>query len=257
MSRRQELIELDTRSCARAAARTSWCSTTASTTSAPRSNSACRYSAEREQARVRVRAGTRARSFELRARVEKRISPPKASSFAKASISWRWWTGLSRRRIRPRSNTSRLTRPRAARRVSTPRTVDRRGALEGVWVSGHLRLGQVSIHATPKPLTKFEERIRAGIKNNAFESRIRETQLAIPPIVDSAMATIAPGRFVDAAALFKGDTMSVFVDRIGHNTEASVPKIVDAFWPALEAAVQRSREGAAAEAPANVRRRTQ
>jgi len=116
---------------------------------------------------------------------------------------------------------------------------------------------QPSIHATPKPLTKFEERIRNGIKNNPFESRIRETQLAIPPIVDSAMATIAPGRFVDATSLFVNDTMSVFVDRIGHNTEASVPKIVDAFWPALEAAVQRSRAGVAAEAPVNARRRTQ
>lgn len=116
---------------------------------------------------------------------------------------------------------------------------------------------QPSIHATPKPLTKFEERIMSGIKNNAFERRIRETQLAVPPIVDSAMATIAPGRFIDATSLFVGDTMSVFVDRIGHNTEASVPKIVDAFWPALEAAVKRSRGTPAAEAPVNARRRAQ
>jgi lysophospholipase L1-like esterase len=107
---------------------------------------------------------------------------------------------------------------------------------------------QPSVHATPKVLTPFERRIVAGIDRSSFERRIKETQLAIPPIVDSAMTAIAPGRFVDAAGLFRGDTMSVFVDRIGHNTEASVPRIVDAFWPALEQAVrqQRSRPSALA-----------
>ncbi len=115
---------------------------------------------------------------------------------------------------------------------------------------------QPSIHSTAKPLTKFEERIVYGIKNDPFQLRTRGTQLAIPPIVDSAMATIAPGRFVNATGLFAGDTMSVFVDRIGHNTEASVPKIVDSFWPVLEAAVQRSRAGPALDKSANVRRRT-
>jgi hypothetical protein len=115
---------------------------------------------------------------------------------------------------------------------------------------------QPSVHATPKPLTKYEERIVRGIKADGFQRRIMETQLVIAPIVDSAMATIAPGRFVDATSLFAGDTMSVFVDRIGHNTEASVPKIVDAFWPALEAAIRRQRSPTAADSTMNVRRRT-
>jgi hypothetical protein len=105
---------------------------------------------------------------------------------------------------------------------------------------------QPSIHSTPKPLTKYEDRLVKRIKLDDFQNRTRETQLAIPPLVDSAMAAIAPGRFIDATSLFKGDTMSVFVDRIGHNTEASVPKIVDAFWPALQAAVQRTAPTAAA-----------
>jgi lysophospholipase L1-like esterase len=110
---------------------------------------------------------------------------------------------------------------------------------------------QPSIHATPKPLTKYEDRLVKRIKLDDFQNRTRETQLAIPPIVDSAMATIAPGRFIDATSLFKGDTMAVFVDRIGHNTEASVPKIVDAFWPALQAAVQRAAPPGPGKAPAH------
>ena len=114
---------------------------------------------------------------------------------------------------------------------------------------------QPSVHSTGKPLTKFEERIVNGIRNDGFQKRTMETQHVIPPIVDSAMATIAPGRFVNATGLFAGDTMSVFVDRIGHNTEASVPRIVDAFWPALAAAVQRSRSSATADSSATVRRR--
>jgi lysophospholipase L1-like esterase len=100
---------------------------------------------------------------------------------------------------------------------------------------------QPSVHSTAKPLTKFEERIVRGIKADDFQRRTMETQTAISPIVDSMMATVAPGRFINATSLFKGDTMSVFVDRIGHNTEASVPKIVDAFWPVLEAAVGHQR----------------
>jgi lysophospholipase L1-like esterase len=115
---------------------------------------------------------------------------------------------------------------------------------------------QPTVHATQKTLTPFEDRIVRRIKQDEFQLRTRGTQLAIPPIVDSAMATIAPGRFVNAISLFAGDTMSVFVDRIGHTTEASVPKIVDAFWPALEAAVNRSRVGNAADSSTAVRRRT-
>jgi hypothetical protein len=114
---------------------------------------------------------------------------------------------------------------------------------------------QPSIHGTPKTLTPFEQRIVRGIDGNPFQRRLKETQLVIPRLVDSAMATIAPARFVDASGLFRNDTMSVFVDRIGHNTEASVPRIVDAFWPTLEDAVrrQRVRTTALATTPASPR----
>lgn len=114
---------------------------------------------------------------------------------------------------------------------------------------------QPNVHSTPKPLTPFEDRIVKRIKQDDFQLRTRETQLAIPPIVDSAMATIAPGRFIDASSLFQADTMSVFVDRIGHTTEASVPKIVDAFWPALQAAVQRSHSASTVDSSKTVHQR--
>ncbi|MEO7458052.1 MAG: SGNH/GDSL hydrolase family protein [Gemmatimonadaceae bacterium] len=96
---------------------------------------------------------------------------------------------------------------------------------------------QPSVHSTEKTLTPFEARIAKQIEGSDFEHRIQETQRIIPGMLDTAMAGVAPGRFVDASGLFKGDTMSVYVDRIGHNTEASVPRIVDAFWPALQGAV--------------------
>jgi len=63
----------------------------------------------------------------------------------------------------------------------------------------------------------------------------------IPPIVDSAMATVVPrDRFVQAADLFHGDTLPVYTDWLGHTNEVSVPRIVDAFWPALQAATQKA-----------------
>jgi hypothetical protein len=109
---------------------------------------------------------------------------------------------------------------------------------------------QPSVHSTQKHLTPFEARIRRGIANDAFQSRLRDVQVAIAPLLDSAMATIAPGRFIDADTLFRNDSLPVFVDRIGHNTEVSIPRIVDAFWPALEAAVARQRARGTTPVPA-------
>ncbi len=58
-------------------------------------------------------------------------------------------------------------------------------------------------------------------------------------MLDSAVIRVVPAqRFVDAAGLFAGDTMSVYTDWLGHNTEASIPRIVDTFWPALQTATR-------------------
>jgi len=98
---------------------------------------------------------------------------------------------------------------------------------------------QPSFHGTQKQLTPYEERRMMTIRNDSFQRRLQEVHRLIPAILDSAMSAVAPGRFVDASSLFRNDSTTVFVDRIGHNVESSVPQIVDVFWPALQAALAR------------------
>ena len=102
-----------------------------------------------------------------------------------------------------------------------------------------LYVWQPNLHSTQKVLTPFESALMQNIKGSDFDGRIREAQLLLPAILDTAMAAVAPGRFIDEAALFHGDTLAVFSDRIGHNTEAAIPTIVDGFWPALQTLVAR------------------
>ncbi len=98
---------------------------------------------------------------------------------------------------------------------------------------------QPTLYSSQKRLTATERDLMSTILADPVAVRRREVHLAAPPLLDSAMATLAPGRFVNASGLFDGDTSTVYVDKIGHNTEASIPAIVDAFWPVLEAAVAR------------------
>jgi hypothetical protein len=108
---------------------------------------------------------------------------------------------------------------------------------------------QPSPSSTSKQLTPYEQRTMQSIERSPYWQRQKETHRVIGPILDSTMTSVAPGRFINAVGLFQGDTMAVFTDRIGHNTEASVPRIVGSFWPALEAAVkQRLASGQRADA---------
>lgn len=100
-----------------------------------------------------------------------------------------------------------------------------------------LYVWQPTIHATRKKLTSYEGQLMRGIRKDPFQVRLQEVHLAVPALLDSSMAELAPGRFVEDAWLFTGDPQPVFVDRIGHNTESSIPQIVDSFWPSLKAAV--------------------
>jgi hypothetical protein len=100
---------------------------------------------------------------------------------------------------------------------------------------------QPNVHTTPKSLTPTEDSLMKGILADDFYRRSREVHLQIPRMLDSAMAALVPGRFVDETSLFRGDTLPVFVDRVGHNTEVAIPHIVDAFWPTLQGAVDRQR----------------
>ena len=77
------------------------------------------------------------------------------------------------------------------------------------------------------------------IRLNPFDARLAEVHRAVPPLLEQPMRALAGDRFIDAHGLFRGDTIPVWTDPIGHSTEAAVPKIVDAFWPRLEAAVSQ------------------
>lgn len=94
---------------------------------------------------------------------------------------------------------------------------------------------QGSLQSPSKALTPSEQLQRTGRDRDPYWRRIAETHALILPLPEPPMAAMAPGRFVNAAELLAGDTMSVFTDRIGHNTEASLPRMVDAFWPVLAA----------------------
>jgi hypothetical protein len=118
---------------------------------------------------------------------------------------------------------------------------------------------QPNLHASEKKLNPFEERLRRAIGNDALHKRLQQTHRILPPILDSTMAGVAPGRFIDAAALFRGDTLAAYTDWLGHNTEGAIPPIVDSFWPALERATRdviARRRGVASAAPAVVSPRT-
>lgn len=97
---------------------------------------------------------------------------------------------------------------------------------------------QPTLHATGKQLNPFERKLLADIEKDPFGRRLRETHRLVPPLLDSAMAGTMAARFVDASSLFRGDTLAVYTDDIGHNTETAIPRIVDTFWPALERAVR-------------------
>lgn len=97
---------------------------------------------------------------------------------------------------------------------------------------------QPNVHTSAKKLNAFEQRLRTRIERDAFHSRIQQTHRILPPMLDSAMKEVAPTQFVNASGLFAGDTLPVFTDWLGHNTEVSVPHIVDTFWPMLATQVR-------------------
>lgn len=98
-------------------------------------------------------------------------------------------------------------------------------------------LWQPTLHATDKKPTQFEARLLKSIAANPLQRRLGETYREMPRYLDSTMATIAHERFVDATHVFKDSTLPVFPDIVGHNTEESIPTIVDAFWPELQQVV--------------------
>jgi hypothetical protein len=97
---------------------------------------------------------------------------------------------------------------------------------------------QPTIQSSQKKLTPFEEGILATNNRDPFTKRLTEVHRAVPPLLEAPMQAVAPGRFINAHTLFRDDTMAVYIDRIGHTTETAVPRILDSFWPQLQAAVE-------------------
>ena len=96
---------------------------------------------------------------------------------------------------------------------------------------------QPNVHASEKRPNAHEQNIQRQIEGDPFQNRLRAVHRLAPALLDSAMRGVAPGRFVNAAGLFKDDPQPVYVDQIGHTTESSVPTIVNSLWPTLERAV--------------------
>jgi hypothetical protein len=96
-----------------------------------------------------------------------------------------------------------------------------------------LYIWQPTPHTTTKILTPHEQKLLKGIASRPFSRQLRDLHRIVAPKIDSAMRTRVRTRFVNASDLFKGDTISVFSDEIGHNTEKAIPYIVDAFYPNL------------------------
>lgn len=96
---------------------------------------------------------------------------------------------------------------------------------------------QSSLHATRKQLTPFERELMTSIDRSPVYRQMKVVHLALPAILDTAMARKASGRFVDEEGLFAGDTMSVYGDFIGHVFEQGVPYIVNGFWEPLRGAL--------------------
>jgi hypothetical protein len=111
-----------------------------------------------------------------------------------------------------------------------------------------LYVWQPALHGTVKPLTPFEQRLVAGIERVPFQQERRTIHVAVPSMLDSAMAPVAGARFVDLSGLFTGYAGPVFVDDIGHTTESAIPAIVDGFWKPL-GGLLGLKEGGAAAAP--------
>lgn len=104
-----------------------------------------------------------------------------------------------------------------------------------------LYVWQPTLHATTKLLTPFEQQLLDQIEGDAFNRRLRDMHVAVGPLLDAAVHPRVGARFVNEISLFANDTISVFTDELGHNTEKAIPTIVDGFLPQLRALVDSTR----------------
>jgi lysophospholipase L1-like esterase len=116
---------------------------------------------------------------------------------------------------------------------------------------------QPAIQTTSKRLTAFERQLLDGIERDEFQRRILSMHRQIAPMLDSVMSELVGSRFINQSSLFAGDTISVFSDEIGHNTEKSIPTIVNGFYRQLAAAIDALSSKRSAPSSGKARRSPQ
>jgi len=92
---------------------------------------------------------------------------------------------------------------------------------------------QPNLHTTLKPLTPFEQHLMQTIEGKPFHLTSKRIHEILAQSIDSAMAGVAPGRFLNLWQLFATDISEVFVDNIGHTTEEANDAVVEAILPVL------------------------
>jgi lysophospholipase L1-like esterase len=100
-----------------------------------------------------------------------------------------------------------------------------------------LYVWQPLLSAAAKSPTPFEKTLLSQSEHDDYQQRVRTLHLVVTPLLDSALKARVGPRFVNEVSLFAGDTISVFTDNQGHNTEKAIPPIVAGFFPALKALV--------------------
>ncbi len=100
---------------------------------------------------------------------------------------------------------------------------------------------QPTLATTTKTPTPYEKGLIAASESDPFLAQVARLHRAIVPILDTAMRERVGTRFVNETTLFAGDTSSVFLDEIGHNTEKSIAAIVAGFYPVLAMLADSSR----------------
>lgn len=118
------------------------------------------------------------------------------------------------------------------------RTIELVESLAGHYRFRPIYFWQPTLQVTGKRKTAFEEAIAADRQADpAFPLR-QAVHLAALALVGSAAAPVAAGHFANLATIFDEDTASVFLDHIGHTTEAANAEVVAAILPFLERALR-------------------
>ncbi len=86
---------------------------------------------------------------------------------------------------------------------------------------------------TDKVLTPYESALFRADALTGLSRFLLPLSRAAAVVVDSAMEAHVPGRFLNLSALFNRDTSAVWVDAIGHVTEAANEQIARAMAPII------------------------